>query len=92
MDTQDDNEIPIQGYLNDPVLLPKLCAGSIDDMADHERLLTLENVRDVSGLDADALATLIRTGLFPKPYETRGARRKVWKMSDVQCWVAQNVT
>ena len=41
-----------------------------------------------SGLDELALSRAIEAGQFPRPYQTRGARRKVWKSSEIQRWMA----
>ena len=81
-------DIPVQGYVNDPQLLPGLYNLEIDGDAERDHLLSFDNVRNASGLDELALSRAIEAGQFPRPYETRGARRKVWKSSDIQRWIA----
>ena len=53
-------------------------------------LLTLEDLRDMGiGYDRVHLSRLYKAGKFPKPLKLNAKGRIVWKVSEIEAWLAE---
>ena len=56
-----------------------------------ERLLRLPEVKNLTGLSKSSIYARIAEGLFPRQISL-GARTVVWVESDIQNWIAEQVS
>lgn len=54
----------------------------------EDSFLDLETIKEVTSLSKTTIYALISEGRFPPPIKINGARRSVWRASDLNAWIA----